>query len=56
MLRIKDTEDYKVRALQNYSRRNFEENESVTMFVGSVDHKRQQKVNQHEKELSMVLR
>jgi hypothetical protein len=40
VLRIKEIEDYKVKALHNHTRRNFEENENVTMFVGSVDHKR----------------
>ena len=40
VIRLKEIEDHKVKALHNYSRRNFEENENVTMFVGSVDIKR----------------
>ena len=40
VLRVREMEDHKAKALQNYTRRNFEENDNVTMFVGSVDIKR----------------
>jgi hypothetical protein len=36
-IRLRDQKDYVVLALNNHSRKNFEENENVTMFVGSVD-------------------
>ena len=40
IMRMRDMQDHHVKAIQNYKRRNFEENEKVTMFVGSVDLKR----------------
>jgi hypothetical protein len=36
-------------AMKNHSRKNFEENENVTMFVGSIDKKKDYRKENHLK-------
>jgi len=54
--RVKEQEDYKVKALHDHTRRNFEDNEKVTMFVGSIDIRRRRQKSQDEGERTSLKR
>lgn len=51
---MRDQKEYVVMALNNHSRKNFEDNENVTMFVGSIDNKK--KINFKERQEKILKR